>query len=125
MSFKIYISNSKISDEQDEQSQQRPRQHQHKQAAVPFPGNKRSRLDVTIGHPGPAEHFQINPQIEANNNTTSEEFSQPRSMSYYEVPTHRNTISARPTALPSVLPSQGFPYSQIERSPSTMQSRLI
>jgi hypothetical protein len=83
-------------------------------------------LDVTIGHPGPAEHFQINPQIEANNNTTSEEFSQPRSMSYYEVPTHRNTISARPPALPPVPPpSQGFPYSQIDRSPTTMQSRLI
>jgi len=122
---KISFPIAKISDEQDEQSQQRPRQHQHP-AAVPFPGNKRSRLDVTIGHPGPAEHFQINPQIEANNNTTSEEFSQPRSMSYYEVPTHRNTISARPPALPPVPPpSQGFPYSQIDRSPTTMQSRLI
>ena len=70
------------------------------------------------------EHFQINP-IEANNNTTYEEFSKPHAISYYDVATHRNTISARPTALPSVLPSQGFPYSQIERSPSTMQSRLI
>ena len=123
---KISFPIAKISDDQDEQSQQRPRQHQHPQQAVPFPGNKRSRLDVTIGHPGPAEHFQINPQIEANNNTTSEEFSQPRSMSYYEVPTHRNTISARPPALPPVPPpSQGFPYSQIDRSPTTMQSRLI
>ena len=126
---KISFPIAKISDEQEEQSQQRPRQHQHQQAAVPFPGNKRSRLDVTIGHPGPAEHFQINPvenhNIEANNNTTSEDFSQPRSMSYYEVPTHRNTISTRPPALPPVPPPQGFPYSQIDRSPTTMQSRLI
>ena len=56
---KISFPIAKISDDQDEQSQQRPRQHQHPQQAVPFPGNKRSRLDVTIGHPGPAEHFQI------------------------------------------------------------------
>ena len=81
-------------------------------------------MDVTIDYPGPAEHFPINP-VEANNNTTPEEFSQTRSMSYYEVSTDRSTISTRPTALPPVLPPQGLPYSQLDRSPSTMQSRLI
>ena len=64
------------------------------------------------------------------NNTTSEDRSQPRSMSYYEVPTHRNTITTtRPPALPPMPPPQDLnafrSYSQIDRSPTTAQSRLI
>ena len=82
--------------------------------------NIRSRVE----HPGPVEHFPINP-VEANKNTTPEEFSQTRSMSYYEVSRDRSTISTRPTALPLVPPSQDFPSSQTDRSPTTMQSRLI
>ena len=82
-------------------------------------------MDVTIDHPGQAEPFSINP-VEANNNTNPEEFSQTRSMSYYEVSRDRSTISTRPTALPlGPPPSQDFPSSQIDRSPTTMQSRLI
>lgn len=79
------------------------------------PGNKRSRLDVTIGQPA----------VGVKDNTTSEDRSQPRSMSYYEVPnTQRYTVHTAP-ALPPVPPPQDprfRSYSQIDRS---HQSRIV
>ena len=85
----------------------------------PRAGNKRSRLDVTIGQAA----------VQVRDNTTSEDRSQPRSMSYYEVPhTQRYKISTSNVPdLPPVPPPQDHrSYSQIERGgPSSTHSRLI
>ena len=81
-------------------------------------GNKRSQLEVKIGGRTPTEIADATP---------SEDRSQPRSMSYYEVPnTQRFTVASTPVGLPPPPPPNQDvgrrAYSQIDRS---MQSRLI
>ena len=89
-----------------------------------FPGNKRSRLDVEITRPVTSMAVTGVTSV-----TSSEELSQNRSMSYYEVPTHRNTIAYPPpppnTSLPPIpQPGNQRRFYSTVTAPSS-QSRLV
>jgi len=136
-----------ITDEIDFQQQNRIRtqndefdfqQQQQRARTQVFPGNKRSRLEVAIHRPVTSMAIVSTAVTTTTTSTpsTSEDMSQNRSMSYYEVPNQRNTVTVTPSylqqqqeqppALPPV-PPPGNPlrfYTQIN-APRTSQSRII